>query len=243
MKKINKIIKGYKHICFFDLEGTQLSHECIAIGAVLCLLNRKGQIKKEKEPFKIYVKAKNKVGKYVVNLTGITDDLLIEKGISFKEAMNKFKTYLGSAFKNSLFMSFGNHDMTIIKNSISYNLDAPIEICRQIQKNYCDFIPIISEFIKDDNNSPMSLVHYCELFNCLSDGAPHDPQVDALNLKNLYSSFLANKEIVIEGYKKVLYKMNNLPVPIIRMMQRLKDGEDVTPKFFEDEVIKVVNDD
>ncbi|MGM9873796.1 MAG: exonuclease domain-containing protein [Bacilli bacterium] len=243
MKKLTKILKGYKHICFFDLEGTQISHECIAIGAVLALINKKGQIKKEKSPFKIYVKSKNKVGKYVENLTGIKDEMLDKEGVSFKDAMHQFKTYLGAAFKNSLFMSFGNHDMTIVKNSISYNLDAPIEICRQIQKNYCDFIPIISEFIKDDNNSPMSLVHYCELFNCLSEGTPHNPDVDAINLKNLYSAFLSNKDIVIEGYKKVLYKMNNLPLPILRMMQKLKNGEDVSPKSFEDEVIKVINDD
>lgn len=243
MKKLTKILKGYKHICFFDLEGTQLSHECIAIGAVLCLLNKKGNIKKEKEPFKIFVKSKNKIGKYVVNLTGITDEQLIKEGVSFKEAMMKFKTYLGSSFKNTIFVSFGNHDMTIIKNSISYNLDAPIEICRQIQKNYFDFIPIISEFIKDDNNSPMSLVHYCELFNCLSKGTPHDPEVDAINLKNLYIAFLENKDIVIESYKKVLYKMNNLPAPLIKVVQKLKAGEDVTPKFFEDEIIKVINND
>lgn len=243
MKKISKYLKGKKHILFFDLEGTQLSHECIAIGAVLVLVDKKGKIKKGKEPFKIFVKAKNKIGNYVENLTGINEEQLRREGVSFKEAINSLKKYVGSAYKDCLFMTFGNHDLTIINKSISYNLDAPIEICRHIQRNYCDFYSIISEYIKDDNNCSMSLVHYCELFNCLDEGRPHDPAVDAINLKNLYNAFLNKKEIVYERYKKVLCKMTNLPVPILKVIQKLAKGETVNPIEFDEEIIKSLKDD
>ena len=93
-----------------DFEGTQFSHEMIAIGAVLCTLDRYGNIKRKKEPFKIFVKSKNKIGNYVVNLTGITDDLLAAKGVSFYKAMNELRNYCGSAFKKCSFITFGNHE-------------------------------------------------------------------------------------------------------------------------------------
>ena len=60
MKKIKQLLRKRNHILFFDLEGTQHSQEMIAIGAVLCSLDKNGKIKREKAPFKRYVKAKNK---------------------------------------------------------------------------------------------------------------------------------------------------------------------------------------
>ena len=110
MKKLAKILKGHKYLCFMDFEGTQISHEMIALGAVLCTLDKKGNIKKEKESFKIYVKPKNKVGNFVTKLTGITDEQLAKEGVSFNKAMNDFKKYCGMAFKKTTFLTFGNHD-------------------------------------------------------------------------------------------------------------------------------------
>ena len=60
MKKFDRLLKGHKNIVFLDFEGTQFSHEMIAIGAVSTVIDRNGRIKKMKKPFKILVKAKNK---------------------------------------------------------------------------------------------------------------------------------------------------------------------------------------
>lgn len=114
MKKMQSLLKGHHYICFLDFEGTQFSHEMIAIGAVLATLDRKGFIKREKDAFKIYVRPKNKVGTYVSNLTHITDELLAKEGVSFYKAMNELRNYLGSAFKKCSFMTFGNHDYRIL---------------------------------------------------------------------------------------------------------------------------------
>ena len=130
MKKILKILSNRKYILFFDLEGTQHSQEMIAIGAVLCSLDKHGKIKREKAPFKRYVKAKNKVGRIVVNLTGITDDLIKEQGISFLDAMKDLKKYCGLAWKKALFVSFGTNDIRILNQTIAYNLDAPKDLCQ-----------------------------------------------------------------------------------------------------------------
>ena len=46
MQALEKILKGRKSLCFIDLEGTQFSHEMIAIGAVKVDVRRDGSIKK-----------------------------------------------------------------------------------------------------------------------------------------------------------------------------------------------------
>lgn len=230
MRKIQKYLKKRKHIVFFDFEGTQHSQEMIAIGAVLCTINKEGRIEKQRPPFKIYVKAKNNVGKFVVNLTGITDKLLVEKGVSFLEAMNRFKKYCGLYWKRSLFVSFGNHDIRILNQSIAYNLNAPKDLCHQIHANYFDFATFISNFIKDSNGCMLSLIHYCELFNVDIYKPEHDPEADALNLAALYDKFLSEKDIVTNEYKKVLYGMKKIPEPIHEIMKLLSEGKTVSPE-------------
>ena len=76
MKQISKIVKSYKHLVFLDFEGTQYSHEIIAIGATVASIKSNGQIKKYHASFKRYVKAKNPIGNFVTNLTGITEEKL-----------------------------------------------------------------------------------------------------------------------------------------------------------------------
>lgn len=236
MKKLIKALKGHKYICFIDFEATQFSHEMIAIGAVLTTIDPKtGRIKKSKPPFRTYVRAKNKIGKYVVELTGITEDILKEQGLTFVTSLNNLKKYCGLNFKKSLFVTFGSHDMHILSQTITYNLSFPKDITSQIQRNWMDFSAFISEFIKDDNGNPLSLVHYCELFDVKQAGEAHDPEVDAINLMNLYDAFLANKDLVLEQYKNVLQRPNShLPAPVNHAITKLASGQDVSAKEFEE---------
>lgn len=236
MKKILKNFKKRKHIVFFDLEGTQHSQEMIAIGAVLCSIDKNGRISKMRDPFKIYVKAKNRVGKYVVNLTGITDALLEKEGVSFLDAMKLLKKYCGIAWKKSIFVSFGNHDIRILNQSIAYNINAPKELCHQIHANYWDFGGFISNFVKDDNGCMMSLVHYCELFNVDIHTPAHDPEADAINLARLYDKFISEKEMVTQQYKKVLANNRKLPEPVLAVIKQLASGKSVEPHEFEDAI-------
>ena len=111
MKKFERLLKGHKSLVFLDFEGTQFSHEMIAIGAVHAVIDRHGYIKKSKKPFRIYVKAHNRVGKIVTDLTGITEDMLKQKGVTFFTAMSELRKYVGLSFKKSSFITFGNHDI------------------------------------------------------------------------------------------------------------------------------------
>ena len=235
MKKLLKLLKGHKYLCFMDFEGTQFSHEMIGLGAVFASINPKnGRIKKAKKPIHILVKAKNKIGKYVVDLTGITEEQLKKEGVSFRTALTELKKYTGLNFKKTTFITFGNHDLRILSQSIMYNMDFPKEICSQIQKNYMDFAAFISDFIRDQNGNPLSLVHYCDLFEVKESGPAHDPTVDAVNLMNLYDAFLEKSELVLKEYKVLLQRPNgHLPKPVAEAIVKLASGKDVSAKEFE----------
>lgn len=233
MKKFEKLLKGHTHIIFLDFEGTQYSHEMIAIGAVMVSLDKKGHIKKMKEPFRIYVKAHNKIGKYVVELTGISEELLVEKGVSFNTAMLELKKYMGLGFKKASWVTFGNHDLRILNQSISYNFDYPKEVTSQMQKNYIDFSAFLSEFVKDNNGNPYSLVNYCKLFGVEEKGPAHDPEVDAVNLAYLYDAVMKNPDLMLEEYKKVLQKPHHLPEAVQKAIIKLAKGESVSAEEFE----------
>ena len=141
IKKLTKGLKGHKNLVFLDFEGTQFSHEMIALGGIAVTIDPKtGRIKKRKKPIRIYVLAKNKIGNYVVNLTGITEETLRSKGVIFDTAMRELKKYCGISFKKSTFITFGNHDLRILNQSISYNIKYPKDVTSQIQKNYFDLL-------------------------------------------------------------------------------------------------------
>ena len=233
MKRIERLLKGRKHIAFIDFEGTQFSHEMIAIGAVLCTLNKNNEIKAYKEPFKIYVKAKNKIGNYVTDLTQITEEMLRKEGKSFNDSMLALKKYLGTRWKKCLFVAYGSHDLRILNQSIAYNFQFPKDFCQQFQHNYADFMALISEFVRDDKGNPLSLVHNCELFGVEIMEPAHDPRSDAVNLARLYDAFVRRKEIVNNEYKKAIVFTHHLPEPIKRVVEKLNNGESITPEEYD----------
>ena len=241
-KKLRQGLRGHKILVFLDFEGTQFSHEMIAIGAISCSIDVKtGRIRKKKPPFRIYVKAHNKIGGYVSALTGITEDLLKKKGVSFDTAMKELKKYIGINYKKATFITFGNHDMRILNQSIAYNILYPKEVTSQIQKNYFDFSTFLGEFIRDEAGNALSLVHFCELFSVEEAGKAHDPEVDAVNLANLYDAFVANPQLVTEEYlKHIRLHSGQYPAPISKVLMDLASGKDVTAKEFEEEVKKYV---
>ena len=240
MKKFERLLKGHKSLVFLDFEGTQFSHEMIAIGAMHVVLDHNGYIKKHKKPFRVYVKAHNRVGKIVTDLTGITDEMLKQKGVSFFTAMSELKKYVGLSFRKSSFITFCSHDMKILSSSISYSFDFPKEIVQSIQQNYVDFSAFISEFMKDDKGNPLSLVRYCQAFGVKEAGPAHDPAVDAENLAWLYDATMANSHLLLEEYKKVLKSFNHFPQPVSEVIQKLANNEDVSAKEFENEIKKYI---
>ena len=234
MKRLLKYFKGHKHLVFLDFEGTQFSHEMIAFGAVMVTIDRDGYVVKQKPSIKRLVKSKNSIGKFVEKLTGITRLDQDRFGVSFSTAMKDLKKYCGLHFKGSSFITFGNHDMRILNQSISYNLNAPKDLCNVIRSNYVDFQTLIAEFVKDDKNNPLSLSHYLEVFHLDFDGQAHDPKYDAVNLARLYDAFMKENDIVFDEFMKNMKRMNFHPAPVDKAIKKLLLGETVTPEEFEE---------
>jgi len=240
MNKLDRALKGHRYIVFMDFEGTQFSHEMISLGAVITKLDKNNKAIATKKPFQIYVKAKNKIGKYVTDLTGITEEKLKTDGVSFKEALMAFKKYCGLAFKKASFCTFGSHDMRILGQSFMYNIDSPKEITSQIQKNYFDLTVFLNEFVRDDKGNALSLVHALEMFKVPLEGIAHDSMYDAVNLCTLYNAFISNPDILMERYKKALFYTNHLPDPITAIVRELLKGNTVSPEQFDEEVKKYI---
>ena len=92
MNAIKKLLKGHRTLVFLDLEGTQFSHEIIAIGAVKVKVDEQGKIEKgAPKTFKCYVKCMGTIGKFITNLTKIDETILKEQGLTLVPLKLYFK--------------------------------------------------------------------------------------------------------------------------------------------------------
>jgi inhibitor of KinA sporulation pathway (predicted exonuclease) len=233
MKALRRAIKDRRVLVFIDLEGTQFTSEIIEFGAYMAFLNDDLTIARFDKGFTTYVKATNPIGRVVTEMTGITESLIKKKGVSFPEAMTLFQKYLRKNRANCIYVTFGNHDIRMLNQSVYYSGDASKDFVREMQKNYLDFSAFLSTYVKDEHGNPYSLSNYLKIFNVDFDGKPHDALADALNLMDLYKAMLANPDIMKEEYKKVLARMRHLPTPIAQVVSELNDGKTVGPKEWE----------
>ena len=234
-------MRGAKQVVFLDLEGTQFSHEMIAIGAVKVTLRADGSFKKVYPGFKSYVLAQNNIGRVVENLTGITQDLLAREGIEFSEVLPLFKKYVGSNFAKTKYVTFGNHDLRILKQSQLHNPEADHNIVNVILKNNLDLSILINEYIKDEKNNSLSLVNLCKVFNIEPVEPAHDPLNDALMLAYLYRELLIQTDLLKERYAQVLLNITGVPRPIKKLLNKIKSGESVNYddlyQYLQDEIV------
>lgn len=204
----------------------------IALGAIRVDLDRHFQIKKRYEGLKLYVKAHHSIGRIVKNLTGIDEKTLEQQGISFKDAMKKLRRYCGHFLSRTVFMTFGSHDLRIIAKSMEASNDADLSFCNYILKNTIDLSATFSQFVRDENGNPLSLIHCLEIFNISLIGAPHDPLTDAHHLMLLYEAMMTQTEVIFMLYQKTLKNWKALPLPIKTVVHQLLDGHDVTSSDF-----------
>ena len=223
MKLLTSKLNDATQIVFIDFEGTQLTQEIIAIGAVKCELDSKKQIKKFYKPFKVYVASEGVVGPFVENLTGITDLYLFQYGLNFEDAIEKFKNYVGKDLNFTSFMTFGGYDMRLLHETALLNNLEEDDFVNKIHKKNIDFNHIFSKFVRSDRNEQLSLADACKKFNVEIKGELHDPEYDAINLAYLYNAFLKEKTIVREEYLKVIKKNPHLPVPLVKALNKLID--------------------
>ncbi|MDO5330386.1 MAG: exonuclease domain-containing protein [Bacillota bacterium] len=234
MRLLEKELKDKRVLVFLDLEGTQISHEMIEIGAYKVYLKNDLSVRKIMPGFKSYVKAKHPVGRIVTELTGITDAQIKKEGKPFRVVQESFKKYVGKDWTKCRFVTFGNHDCHIIMQTVMNNLDCN-DMDGKFMVSHCfDFARFIACFIRDENGNNYSLSNYLKLFGVPFEGVAHDALADAYNLVDLYKAFLANHKLVEQEYKKtVVLKNSHLPEPIRLVMKDLRDGKTVTAEQYD----------
>jgi inhibitor of KinA sporulation pathway (predicted exonuclease) len=239
MEAFNKLIKNKKTLVFLDLEGTQFSHEIIAIGAVKCKINEQGKITKGyQKKFKCYVKPLGQIGRFVQNMTQINEEILRNEGVTLETAFSKFKKFVNLPFEQCAFITFGSNDAKMIIDSITRSEPKNAFVGYNIVNNTVDFLMFISQFCKDNKNNNYSLVNYLKVFNVAPVGISHDPLNDALDLKNLYSAMNKQKETLLNEYLKILSKQKIYSAPIKNTIEKLINGENVTSEEFINECKK-----
>lgn len=216
-----------------DLEGTQFTHEMIAIGAIKVEIRKDGSVRKIHKGMYTLVKAKNRIGKVVTDLTGITEADLREKGVSFRVAIDMLKKYMGHDYSKCLFVTFGNHDFRIMAQSLAHNLDVKKEDVEMVIKHQFDFAEFANNYVKDEKNNNLSLANMLKVFNIDFEGAQHNALADTLNLVYLYDAFIKNREILKNEYRKTLGMYRHLPQPIHQAIEKLANKENVSAEEFE----------
>ena len=224
--------KNVDALVFMDLEATSFTSEMIEIGAYLAEINKDGSIKKVHAPFKRYVKAKRQVGFHVAQLTGITDEKLRNEGEDFPAVLSSFRKYVGKFWDSCRFVTFSEHDMVIVKNTMAQYRDLNPSYARNIYRHHLDLQRLLDRYTQDQNGNPYSLTNYLKVFGLEFDGKAHDAIYDALNPLDIYKVAREGKEIFIKEYKNVLCGAKTRPV-VKEIIHMLSEGKTVTPEMFD----------
>lgn len=233
MQVLKRLLKNHHSLVFLDFEGTQFTHEIIAIGAVKCEINENCQIVKEDSVgFKEYVLPKNSIGTFVTQMTNITEDFLKQEGKSATEVFDDFFHYIGEDFKDTSYIVFGSNDAKMILETCKYSKPDNFDLIKYILSNIVDYLSFLSQYVRDESFNTYSLVNYLKLFGGKEQEKSHDPLNDAIDLKNLYRLVLERKDILYEEYKKILSNQRMFPEPVKNLLQDIFENKSVSLKDF-----------
>jgi inhibitor of KinA sporulation pathway (predicted exonuclease) len=227
MKKLSRLIGHRRTLVFLDLEGTQQSHELIALAAIKADINEDLTIKKTYKGITHLVRPKKEVGQFVTQLTKITEVDVVDKGIGYDKSMLTLRNYVGKNFKKAAFIVFGNHDARILHQSFHHSPEADETIVKTVTQNLIDYSSFIGEFIKDQNGNPLSLINNLLVFKETFQGEHHQPLDDAKNLLLLYRRVLEHQAIILEEYLKVFKQLRHVPEPVKQLLLKIMNDQPV----------------
>lgn len=183
-------------IAVIDLELNQPSDKIIQIGAV-CLDVKSGKIAEGHKSFNVYVLPDEPMNPTIVNLTGITDQLLKQKGIPLYQALTEFWLWMKESGAGKNISAWGVDYYEVINESKKLGVEYPNRLrCLNIKEMAsvlrCSF---------PTEKSRGGLSNTMELFKLPFVGTPHDAYWDAFNTAKLLSLFqkLVEKSIKIRA--------------------------------------------
>ena len=234
MRLLKEEIGEPRELVFLDLEGTQLSHETIAIGAckyfcgpdLLPLPGKKIQV------FKRLIKPQSPVGGVVTILTGITDDRLKTEGITFHKALVELMTFTKCTGKK-VYITFGNQDLNMLYQS---KVRANDQLCQDfydhIKRNWFDMQAFVSRFVHDERHMTFSQPKLLEIYEAKNLQHAHDPLYDAENLMNLFIQVIKRPDITLREFKKNLLTSKDFFIISKPFIDDLCNGIDVSSVDF-----------
>lgn len=157
--------------------------------------------------------------------------MLKNHGVTFDEAIIQFQKYIGKGISKTKYITFGAHDIRILKQSAHYTPEVDHEFLKTVYNRNVDIHRYISEYIKDGNNT-LSLVNLCKLFSVELVEPAHDPLNDALMLAKLYDEVFKQTDLIVERYEEILLNYKNMPRPFVKVMARLQRQQTVTIEEF-----------
>lgn len=230
MRLLKEEIGEPRELVFLDLEGTQLSHETIAIGAckyfcgpdLLPLPGKKIQV------FKRLIKPQSPIGGVVTILTGITDDRLKTEGITFHKALVELMTFTKCTGKK-VYITFGNQDLNMLYQS---KVRANDQLCQDfydhIKRNWFDMQAFVSRFVHDERHMTFSQPKLLEIYEAKNLQHAHDPLYDAENLMNLFIQVIKRPDITLREFKKNLLTSKDFFIISKPFIDDLCNGKDVS---------------
>ena len=233
MQQLKAALHGHKCLLFIDLEGTQLTHEMIEIGAYKVILRDDLTVKKVFKPYHAYVQAKHRVGPIVTKLTGITDLKLKKEGVPFRLVQQQIKKYMGKDYKDFLLVSYGTEDAHIILQSVENNMDCSVEDGRYLARRFFDLAEFVGRFVRSESNNILSLTNVLGKYEVRFEGTAHNAQADAYNLLLLYQAFLERRDITKKAYKQTLLARGGIAPSVKRVIAELAEGRPVTPEDYD----------
>ena len=159
MEAFKKILKNRRTLVFMDFEGTQFSHEIIAIGLVKTTCDENGIINGPYQTYKRYVKSYGPIGKIVTRITSITPEIIKNEGVTLEQALDEIKIFLGDEYENTAFIAFGSNDVKMIIDSIKLSKSIQQELKRVVdQTNNREIKPREDLYLLKDNDIPSVLI-------------------------------------------------------------------------------------
>lgn len=168
---------------FVDFEATQFSNEIIEIGCV----------REDGAEFKSYVQAKRKLTDFIINLTGITQDM-VDNAPTSDEVFSSFYQWL-KGDTNIEFYCYGNSDIDFVRKNLSkstnFEAQAALSMIGMALNDYATSVKKHFGLIK-----PIGLVKVLAHYRGVeSIEQNHDALEDAKYLKEVFEYINAEGEI------------------------------------------------
>jgi hypothetical protein len=225
-------------LVFFDFEGTQFSHKAIALGLLL-VPKKKGDLFSGETPvpYSCYLQTKDSIGPLVKKMTGITPQLLREKGVTFSKMLSDVKELL-VPYSEPLFVSYGKNDTMMLSRSLDFGKPEEVKDRLYLFQHYFDFEAYLSRYLVGPDGMPLSIHRLLDLYQIPTEGRLHDPLSDSRALLSIYQAFVRDEKESVDrvlscyGSNRILWK------PAKALADQLLEKGSVTLDDFRKEIAK-----